>query len=69
MNGKTTANGELGVLDVIGIIFITLKIIGVEPVVGWPWWIVLSPLWIYIGALALIALLSWCVKDSKKETK
>lgn len=69
MNVKTTSNGDLGVLDVIGIIFITLKIIGVEPVVGWPWWIVLSPLWIYIGALALVALLAWCVKDSKKEMK
>ena len=69
MNGKTTSNGNLGVLDVIGIILITLKIIGVEPVVGWPWWIVLSPLWIYIGALALVALLAWCVKDSRKETK
>lgn len=65
MNGKTTANGELGVLDVIGIIFITLKIIGVEPVVGWPWWIVLSPLWIYIGALAIVALVAWCIKTRK----
>ena len=62
---KTTSNGDLCVLDVVGIIFITLKIIGVEPVVGWPWWIVLSPLWIYIGALALIALLAWCIKTRK----
>ena len=65
MNGKTTSNGELGVLDVVGIIFITLKIIGVEPVASWSWWIVLSPLWIYIGALALIALLAWCIKTRK----
>lgn len=66
---KKISNGDLNVLDVVGIIFITLKIIGVEPVSGWPWWLVLSPLWIYIGALALIALLAWCVKDSKKEKK
>lgn len=62
---KTTSNGDLNVLDVVGIIFITLKIIGVEPVAGWPWWIVLSPLWIYIGALALIALIAWCIKTIK----
>lgn len=60
-----TTNGDLNVLDVVGIIFITLKIIGVEPVVGWPWWIVLSPLWIYIGALALIAFVAWCIKTRK----
>jgi hypothetical protein len=65
MNDKTTSNGNLGVLDVIGIIFITLKIIGVEPVVGWPWWIVLSPLWIYIGMLAIMALVAWCIKTRK----
>ena len=64
MDGKT-ANGNLGVLDVIGIIFITLKIIGVEPVAGWPWWIVLLPLWIYIGMLAIVALLAWCIKTRK----
>ena len=62
---KTTSNGDLNVLDVVGIIFITLKIIGVEPVASWSWWIVLSPLWIYIGALALIALLAWCIKTRK----
>ena len=62
---KITSNGDLGVLDVVGIIFITLKIIGVEPVASWPWWLVLSPLWIYVGALALIALVAWCIKTRK----
>ena len=65
MNDKTTSNGELGVLDVIGIIFITLKIIGVEPVAGWPWWFVLLPLWSYIGVLALLAFIAWCIKTRK----
>lgn len=62
---KMTSSGNLDVLDVVGIIFIVLKIIGVEPVVGWSWWLVLLPLWIYIGALALIALLVWCIKTRK----
>lgn len=67
MNGKTTSNDELGVLDVVGIIFIILKIIGVEPVAGWSWWLVLLPLWIYIGILAIVALLASCVKSNKEK--
>lgn len=65
MNDKTTSSGGLCVLDVVGIIFITLKIIEVEPVVRWPWWLVLSPLWIYIGVLAVVALIAWCIKNRK----
>ena len=61
MECKRTSNGNLCVLDVVGIIFITLKIIGVEPVVGWSWWLVLSPLWIYIGVLAIVAFVAWCM--------
>ena len=64
MNGKTTSNGDLNVLDVIGIIFVTLKIIGEEPVAGWPWWLVLLPAWIYIGMLAIVAIaafVAWCI--------
>ena len=62
-------DNSLDALDVVGIILIVLKSIGVQPVASWSWWLVLSPFWIYIGALALIALLAWCVKDSKKEKK
>ena len=62
-------DNSLDALDVVGIILVVLKSIGVQPVASWSWWLVLSPFWIYIGALALIALLVWCVKDSKKEKK
>ena len=67
MDSKTTSNGNLDVLDVVGIIFITLKIIGVEPVSSWSWWLVLLPLWIYIGILAIVALLASCVKSNKEK--
>ena len=63
---KKTEN-NLNVLDVVGIVLLTLKIIGVEPVAGWSWWIVLSPLWIYIGVLALLAVIASCVKSINKE--
>ena len=68
-HGKMTSSGNLDVLDVIGIIFIVLKIIEVEPVSSWSWWLVLAPWWIYIGALAFMALLASCVKSDNKETE
>jgi len=55
------SSGNLDVLDVVGIIFIVLKIIEVEPVARWSWWIVLLPLWIYIGVLAIVALVAWYI--------
>lgn len=60
---KKTSSGNLDVLDVVGIILIVLKIIGVEPVVGWSWWVVLSPLWIYVGVLVVVAFVAWCIKE------
>lgn len=43
---------KLGLLDIVGIIFLTLKISGV---ITWSWWWVLSPWWISI-LIALIIL-------------
>ena len=65
MDDKTTTNSGLGVIDVIGIIYITLKIIGVEPVSKWPWWLVLSPWLIYIALIAILALVDFLLKFRK----
>ena len=67
MRMEKKADTSLDVLDVVGIVLVTLKIIGVEPVVSWSWWLVLAPLWIYIGALAFMALLASCVKSNKEK--
>ena len=64
-NKTTTTNSGLGVIDVIGIIYITLKIIGVEPVSRWPWWLVLSPWLIYIALIAILALVEFLIKIRK----
>ena len=50
MENKSNYTG-LGILDVVQIIFIILKLIGV---ITWPWHIVLIPLWIILGATAII---------------
>lgn len=46
---KTTSG--IGILDVIQIVFIILKLVGV---ITWPWHIVLIPLWISLGLLVII---------------
>lgn len=50
MSGKQQAgNNGIGFASVLGLIFITLKLIHE---IAWPWWWVLSPFWI-VAALVL----------------
>ena len=68
MNGKKTtkSNDGLDVIDVVCINTIMLKVFGVEPVSRWPWWLVLSPWLIYIGLIAISALVASYFKNRKK---
>jgi hypothetical protein len=43
---KENKSGGIGCLTVIGIVFVILKILAVEPVVNWSWLWVLCPFWI-----------------------
>ena len=65
MNDKKTEkpNDGLGVIDVVCINTIMLKVFGVEPVSRWPWLIVLSPWLVYIGLLAILALVARYLKN------
>ena len=44
----------LGVLDILQIIFIVLKLVGV---ITWSWPVVLIPLWITLGLIAIILII------------
>ena len=44
----------LGVCDVLGIIFIVLKLLNV---IDWSWWWVLAPFWIPIGIVIICAII------------
>ena len=44
----------LGILDILQIIFIVLKLVGV---ITWSWPVVLIPLWITLGLIAIILIL------------
>jgi membrane protein YdbS with pleckstrin-like domain len=53
---KTNNNSRTGtsVATVVQIVFIILKLVGV---IDWRWAVILIPLWIDLGTLALVALL------------
>jgi hypothetical protein len=44
----------LGVCDVLGIVFIVLKLVGV---ISWSWWWVLAPFWIPLAIVILCAII------------
>ena len=50
MRDKKTSSG-LGVLDVLVVIFIVLKLLGV---ITWSWVWVLSPIWIQLVIVAIV---------------
>lgn len=51
MNNKVVG---LGVCDVLGIVFIVLKLIGV---ISWSWWWVLAPFWISLAIVILCVII------------
>lgn len=51
MNNKVVG---LGVCDVLGIVFIVLKLIGV---ISWSWWWVLAPFWIPLAIVILCVII------------
>lgn len=56
MNNETSGgtSGGIGFFGLLGIVFITLKLLGI---IAWPWKWVLAPLWIP----AVVAVVIWAV--------
>lgn len=52
MNTNNTTG--IGILDVILVIFIILKLVGV---ITWPWWVVLIPLWVSLVLIAIVIII------------
>lgn len=53
---KQATSGGIGLLSAIFLIFLTLKLVGVEPVASWSWWWVTAPLWGPVGLVIGIGL-------------
>jgi hypothetical protein len=45
------SSGGIGVLGLLGVVFVTLKLLGITEVAAWSWWWVTAPFW---GVLALV---------------
>ena len=45
---KSTSSGGVGVLGLLGVVFVTLKLLGK---ITWSWWWVTAPFW---GGLAIV---------------
>ena len=74
MSNESTnsSGGGIGVTGVLGVVFVTLKLVGV---IDWSWWWVTSPFWIP-AAIVLVILagvgLVWAIasiKESMDERK
>lgn len=61
-------SGSIGLLNLLGLIFVTLKLAGVGVVASWSWWAVLSPFWIpvTIAVVLILFLVTLGVLFSKK---
>ena len=38
-------SGGIGIFGLLGVIFVTLKLLGLGAVASWSWWLVLAPFW------------------------
>ena len=54
MDNKSNGNGGIGFVGLLTIVFITLRL---THIIAWSWWWVLSPLWISIALIGIIAIL------------
>ena len=51
-NNKTTVSPSgIGAMGLLGVVFVTLKLLGITAVATWSWWWVTAPFW---GGLAIV---------------
>ena len=62
MNDSQTTSG-LSILTILGLIFVTLKLMGY---ITWSWWLVTLPFWGGIALIIVIAILAMALLTPKK---
>lgn len=55
------ANTGIGLFEILGIIFIVLKLVDI---IDWPWWWVLAPFWIEAIIFVLIIII-WILFENR----
>lgn len=64
-----TSSGDIGCLTVVGIVFVILKLLGVQPVCEWSWLWVLCPFWLPLAAFGYrdrVYGLRWTVRHADR---
>ena len=56
MSDHNSSSGGIGFAGVLAIVFIVLKLLGH---IDWSWWWVLSPLWISVGIVIVVLLVTF----------
>ncbi len=54
MDTKQTASYNFPFFSILGLIFITLKLLGITEVATWSWWWVLAPIWLPLILLFVV---------------
>jgi membrane protein YdbS with pleckstrin-like domain len=57
MTKRSVKSKGIGCFTVVGIIFIVLKLLEIQPVASWSWLWVLSPFWIALAVDIVLVLL------------
>jgi len=66
-NSSSSKNGGIGILGMLFVLFVGLKM---THSIDWSWWWVTAPLWMpfaLVSALALIAIVVYLIRGSKKK--
>ena len=72
MSNQTSSSGGIGVVGLLGIVFVVLKLTGF---IDWSWWFVTLPFWggfALVLLVILVAFISMYIKaafDNRKEHK
>ena len=60
---SSAKSGGVGVFGLLGVVFVTLQLVGIAPVAAWSWWWVTAPFWggmaiaLAVGVIYLLACL------------
>jgi hypothetical protein len=57
VNNNNNSSGGIGLGGAVFIVFLTLKLLAIDPIAGWSWWWVCSPLWIPLCIVLVLGLI------------
>ena len=57
MSENSSSSSGIGLGGLIFVLFLALKLIGIEPVSSWSWWWITAPLWISAAFVILILII------------